>query len=139
MQVTVKQTWLLQDKDRLFNPFFALRMISNLSIVQQSSFEFDCREKLVIAPFGFDKTTWDPTSDNSLAQSYSADDMKGKTMCKVALQQTLDLKEGASKILVGFSANKTVSFLGYLLEALTYNMSCQQQSHYVSYLFHSLF
>ncbi|XP_011099436.1 probable starch synthase 4, chloroplastic/amyloplastic isoform X2 [Sesamum indicum] len=59
------------------------------------------KEKLVIAPRGFDKSTWDPSCDNILPQSYSADDMKGKSVCKVVLQRHLDLPEGASKILVG--------------------------------------
>ncbi|XP_057784357.1 probable starch synthase 4, chloroplastic/amyloplastic isoform X2 [Salvia miltiorrhiza] len=59
------------------------------------------KEKLVIAPSGFDKTTWDPSRDNFLPQCYSADDMKGKSMCKFALQRHLGLEEGASNILVG--------------------------------------
>ncbi|KAK4416389.1 putative starch synthase 4, chloroplastic/amyloplastic [Sesamum alatum] len=59
------------------------------------------KEKLVIAPHGYDKSTWDPSCDNILPQSYSADDMKGKSVCKVVLQRHLDLPEGASKILVG--------------------------------------
>ncbi|KAI3451863.1 hypothetical protein Pfo_008528 [Paulownia fortunei] len=59
------------------------------------------KEKLAIAPCGFDKSTWDPSCDNFLPQSYSADDMKGKSVCKVALQRHLGLHEGASKTLVG--------------------------------------
>lgn len=64
----------------------------------------DCREKLVISPSGFDKSTWDPSCDNLLPQSYSADDMKGKSMCKFALQRRLGLEEVASKILVSYSS-----------------------------------
>ncbi|KAL8044692.1 hypothetical protein ABFS82_08G063100 [Erythranthe guttata] len=59
------------------------------------------KEKLVISPCGIDKSTWDPSSDKFLPQSYSADDMKGKSLCKVALQHHLGLPEGAVKILVG--------------------------------------
>ncbi|KAK6125375.1 hypothetical protein DH2020_040879 [Rehmannia glutinosa] len=59
------------------------------------------KEKLVTAPCGFDKSTWDPSCDDFLPQSYSADDMKGKSICKVALQRHLGLHEAASKILVG--------------------------------------
>ncbi|KAL1537020.1 starch synthase [Salvia divinorum] len=59
------------------------------------------KEKLVIAPSGFDKTAWDPSHDNFLPQHYSADDMEGKLMCKFALQRYLGLEEGASNILVG--------------------------------------
>ncbi|KAL8472779.1 hypothetical protein ACS0TY_029847 [Phlomoides rotata] len=59
------------------------------------------KEKMVIAPSGFDKSTWDPSFDNFLPQSYNADDMTGKSVCKVALQRRLGLHEKASKILVG--------------------------------------
>ncbi|KAK7834288.1 putative starch synthase 4 [Quercus suber] len=59
------------------------------------------QDKLVIAPYGFDKSTWDPSKDNFLPKNYSAEDMKGKTVCKVALQQHLALSGSASSILVG--------------------------------------
>ncbi|XP_030974392.1 glycogen synthase isoform X4 [Quercus lobata] len=59
------------------------------------------QDKLVIAPYGFDKSTWDPSKDNFLPENYSAEDMKGKTVCKVALQQHLALSGSASSILVG--------------------------------------
>lgn len=62
----------------------------------------------MIAPLGFDKSTWDPSHDNLLPQSYSADDMKGKSVCKFALQRHLGLEEGASKTLVSFSPLKIV-------------------------------
>lgn len=58
---------------------------------------------MAIAPSGFDKLTWDPASDIFLPQNYSADDMTGKSVCKLALQRHLGLDEGASKILVSFS------------------------------------
>lgn len=57
----------------------------------------------MIAPSGFDKSTWDPSCDIFLPQKYSADDMKGKSVCKFALQRHLGLDEGASKILVSFN------------------------------------
>ncbi|GFQ00427.1 probable starch synthase 4 chloroplastic/amyloplastic, partial [Phtheirospermum japonicum] len=59
------------------------------------------KEKMVIAPCGFDKSTWDPSRDDIIPQTYNADDMNGKSVCKVALQRQLDLHEGASNILVG--------------------------------------
>ena len=62
------------------------------------------QDKLVIAPYGFDKSTWDPSKDNFLPKNYSAEDMKGKTVCKVALQQHLALSGSASSILVIFAA-----------------------------------
>jgi starch synthase len=61
-----------------------------------------CRDKLVIAPYGFDNSTWDPSKDNFLPENYRAEDMKGKAVCKVALQQHLALSDSASTILVSF-------------------------------------
>ena len=63
-------------------------------------FVLDCRDKLSIAPCGIDNSTWDPLEDKLLPQSYSADDMRGKAICKAALQQRLGLPEHASTILV---------------------------------------
>ncbi|XP_060193747.1 probable starch synthase 4, chloroplastic/amyloplastic isoform X3 [Lycium barbarum] len=63
--------------------------------------QFDCRDKLVVAPPGFDSSAWDPSVDKFLPQNYSADNMKGKSTCKVSLQQHLGLQEQASIILVG--------------------------------------
>ncbi|XP_073283342.1 probable starch synthase 4, chloroplastic/amyloplastic isoform X3 [Primulina huaijiensis] len=59
------------------------------------------KQKLVIAPIGFEKSTWDPSKDNFLPQSYNADNMQGKYVCKVTLQRRLDLPEATSEILVG--------------------------------------
>ncbi|KZV35636.1 starch synthase V precursor [Dorcoceras hygrometricum] len=59
------------------------------------------KQKLVIAPFGFEKSTWDPSRDSFLPQSYSVDNMQGKSVCKTTLQQHLDLSQGTSEILVG--------------------------------------
>ena len=76
--------------------FFLMLIISSIFLY--------CRDKLVIAPYGFDKSTWDPSKDNFLPKNYSAEDMKGKTVCKVALQQHLALSGSASSILVSFAA-----------------------------------
>lgn len=59
------------------------------------------KDKLVIAPYGFDNSTWDPSKDNFLPENYRAEDMKGKAVCKVALQQHLALSDSASTILIG--------------------------------------
>ncbi|CAA3016556.1 Hypothetical predicted protein [Olea europaea subsp. europaea] len=59
------------------------------------------KEKLLIAPRGFDKSIWDPSLDKFLPQNYSADNVNGKSVCKVSLQRHLDLPQQASKILVG--------------------------------------
>ncbi|XP_057983646.1 probable starch synthase 4, chloroplastic/amyloplastic [Malania oleifera] len=59
------------------------------------------KDKLLIAPNGFDDSTWDPSKDKFLPAIYTADDMKGKAICKVALQRHLGLPEHASTVLVG--------------------------------------
>ncbi|XP_009791048.1 probable starch synthase 4, chloroplastic/amyloplastic isoform X1 [Nicotiana sylvestris] len=58
------------------------------------------KDKLLVAP-GFDSSAWDPSADKFLPQNYSADNMKGKSVCKVSLQQHLGLQDQASIILVG--------------------------------------
>ncbi|XP_015963310.1 probable starch synthase 4, chloroplastic/amyloplastic isoform X1 [Arachis duranensis] len=57
-------------------------------------------DKLAIAPYGFDKSTWDPSSDSFLPENFNAENMNGKVVCKVRLQQQLGLSERASNILV---------------------------------------
>ncbi|XP_049357817.1 probable starch synthase 4, chloroplastic/amyloplastic [Solanum verrucosum] len=59
------------------------------------------KDKLVVAPPGFDSSAWDPSVNKFLPQNYSADNMKGKYVCKVSLQQHLGLQEKASIVLVG--------------------------------------
>ncbi|XP_024027043.1 probable starch synthase 4, chloroplastic/amyloplastic [Morus notabilis] len=59
------------------------------------------KDKLVVSPFGFDSSTWDPSKDDSLLENYSVDDMDGKTTCKVALQQYVGFSENSSNIVVG--------------------------------------
>nr|GMC68009.1 probable starch synthase 4, chloroplastic/amyloplastic isoform X2 [Ipomoea batatas] len=59
------------------------------------------KDKVFIAPFGFDKSTWDPSVDKFLPQNYSPDNMKGKSVCKVSLQKHLGLEVHVSVILVG--------------------------------------
>lgn len=64
------------------------------------------RDKLVISPFGYDDSTWDPSKDKFLPQSYSADDMRGKAVSKAALQQQLGLPGDISSILVSVSYSR---------------------------------
>lgn len=49
---------------------------------------------------GVDYTTWDPSSDATLAHRYSADDLTGKAACKAALQRTLGLAQSPRRPLV---------------------------------------
>ncbi|XP_027078865.1 probable starch synthase 4, chloroplastic/amyloplastic isoform X2 [Coffea eugenioides] len=57
------------------------------------------KDKLLIAPYGFDKSVWDPSVDKFLPESYSEEDMKGKSVCKISLQKHLGLTKNASMIL----------------------------------------
>ncbi|XP_023003519.1 probable starch synthase 4, chloroplastic/amyloplastic isoform X3 [Cucurbita maxima] len=59
------------------------------------------KDKLLVSPCGFESSSWDPEKDKILPENYSADDMKGKFVCKIALQQKLRLPENASIITVG--------------------------------------
>ncbi|KAJ0097486.1 hypothetical protein Patl1_28419 [Pistacia atlantica] len=59
------------------------------------------QNKLLVAPFGFDNSTWDPYYDKFLPENYCAENIQGKTACKVALQQQLGLFKHASTVLVG--------------------------------------
>ncbi|CAK7339678.1 unnamed protein product [Dovyalis caffra] len=47
------------------------------------------KDKLLVTPCGFDNSTWDPSKDKFLPKNYSADDLEGKLICKVSLQQHL--------------------------------------------------
>ncbi|XP_052725754.1 probable starch synthase 4, chloroplastic/amyloplastic isoform X2 [Vigna angularis] len=60
------------------------------------------RDKLVIAPYGLDRSTWDPSTDYLLPENFNAENFKGKVVCKVSLLQQLGLSEHSSSILVGF-------------------------------------
>ncbi|OWM66155.1 hypothetical protein CDL15_Pgr013372 [Punica granatum] len=59
------------------------------------------KEKLLVTPPGFDNSKWDPFTDRFLPKTYSADNMEGKVVCKVALQQQVTLPANASVALVG--------------------------------------
>ncbi|XP_027908570.1 probable starch synthase 4, chloroplastic/amyloplastic isoform X1 [Vigna unguiculata] len=60
------------------------------------------RDKLVIAPYGLDRSTWDPSIDYLLPENFNAENINGKAVCKVSLLQQLGLSEHSSSILVGF-------------------------------------
>ncbi|KAK9110928.1 hypothetical protein Scep_018447 [Stephania cephalantha] len=59
------------------------------------------KEKILVAPYGFDGSVWNPSTDKFLPANYSADDLRGKAICKVALQQRLGLSGQASAVVVG--------------------------------------
>jgi len=47
------------------------------------------RDKLLIAPYGFDCIKWNPSEDKFLPAKYSANNIEGKAVCKVALRHHL--------------------------------------------------
>ncbi|KAK6923211.1 Starch synthase, catalytic domain [Dillenia turbinata] len=81
-------------------------IIKNLSHGLESTLATH-KEKLLVAPFGFDDSIWDPSKDKFLPERYTAEDTTGKAACKVALQRRLGFVVQASTILVGciFSEN----------------------------------
>lgn len=56
------------------------------------------REKLAVAPYGFDVQQWDPSRDKYLPRTYSAYDMEGKKYCKEALIRRLSLSRRVSVV-----------------------------------------
>ncbi|KAJ6319544.1 hypothetical protein OIU78_015045 [Salix suchowensis] len=64
------------------------RIISSFSHRLEPTLDIH-KDKLLVSPCGFDNFTWDPSKDKFLPKNYSADDLKGKSICKVALQQQL--------------------------------------------------
>lgn len=76
------------------------RIINSLSHGLETTLNMH-KEKLLVAPYGFNSSSWDPEKDKSLPENYSADDMKGKAVCKIALQQKLGLVKNSSIITVG--------------------------------------
>ncbi|XP_050205429.1 probable starch synthase 4, chloroplastic/amyloplastic [Mercurialis annua] len=79
------------------------------------------QDKLVVTPYGFDKSTWDPSKDRFLPENYSEDDMKGKSVCKGALQQYVGLSKNTSAVLVGCIISELTDFDVNNLKAVVKN------------------
>lgn len=58
------------------------------------------REKLLVTPYGFDDTVWDPSKDKFLPAKYSAENINGKAVCKAALRKHLGFSGNVSTIVV---------------------------------------
>jgi starch synthase len=56
---------------------------------------------------GVDRTVWDPATDSSLAQRYSAREPAGKARCKAALQRELGLQVQVDEMLFGVVSRLT--------------------------------
>ncbi|KAA3457410.1 glycogen synthase [Gossypium australe] len=79
------------------------------------------KEKLLVAPYGFDNSTWDPSTDKFLPVNYSTENMRGKYACKVALQQQAGISTHASSILVGCIISEVSGFDLEKLKAVVRN------------------
>ncbi|TYG75526.1 hypothetical protein ES288_D03G038000v1 [Gossypium darwinii] len=79
------------------------------------------KEKLLVAPYGFDNSTWDPSTDKFLPVNYSTENMRGKYACKVALQQQAGISTHASSILVGCIISEESGFDLEKLKAVVRN------------------
>ena len=55
---------------------------------------------MVISPFGYNDSVWDPSRDKFLPRFYNADDTRGKSVAKVALQQQTNLPGDIASVLV---------------------------------------
>jgi glycogen synthase len=55
--------------------------------------DFGCRNKVISVPYSLDDTVWDPAKDKFLPATYSAEDLSGKAICKVALRRRVGLSE----------------------------------------------
>ncbi|KAM0057773.1 putative starch synthase, catalytic domain-containing protein [Helianthus debilis subsp. tardiflorus] len=60
------------------------------------------KDKLLIAPFGYDESPWDSSTDKFLPRGYTANDVRGKAISKAALQQQLGLPENIASVFVGY-------------------------------------
>nr|KJB18123.1 hypothetical protein B456_003G034900 [Gossypium raimondii] len=79
------------------------------------------KEKLLVAPYGFDNSTWDPSTDKFLPVNYSTENMRGKYACKVAVQQQAGISTHASSILVGCIISEESGFDLEKLKAVVRN------------------
>ncbi len=58
-----------------------------------------------MSPYGFETSAWDPSKDKHLPETFSAQDIRGKAVCKAVLQKRLGFPQHASTILVSISMN----------------------------------
>ncbi|KAH7669827.1 UDP-Glycosyltransferase/glycogen phosphorylase protein [Dioscorea alata] len=56
------------------------------------------KEKMLIAPYGYDNAVWDPSLDKFLPAKYSADNIEGKATCKDELRHHLGFQRPSSAV-----------------------------------------
>ncbi|KAH7669830.1 UDP-Glycosyltransferase/glycogen phosphorylase protein [Dioscorea alata] len=57
------------------------------------------KEKMLIAPYGYDNAVWDPSLDKFLPAKYSADNIEGKATCKDELRHHLGFQRPSSAVI----------------------------------------
>jgi len=79
------------------------------------------KNKVISVPYSLDDTVWDPAKDKFLPATYSAEDLSGKAICKVALRRRVGLSETqASAAIVGCACmDMSDAELNFLKLALT--------------------
>ncbi|KHN04886.1 Glycogen synthase [Glycine soja] len=88
------------------------------------------RDKLVIAPYGLDKSTWDPSTDYFLPENFNAENMNGKAFCKAALLQKLGLSEHSSTILMNFFLYTCLTLISFIsARSIPFDRSFINQDH----------
>ncbi|MEA2102759.1 MAG: glycogen synthase GlgA [Thermodesulfobacteriota bacterium] len=65
------------------------------------------RDRLTGITNGIDYKIWDPSSDSLIAQTYSADDQRGKQACKKDLLRRLDMDEDTDRPVFGMIGRMT--------------------------------
>lgn len=82
-------------------PFVKAKMTKENSHGLESTLTMH-KNKVISVPYGLDDTVWDPAKDKFLPATYSAEDLSGKAVCKVALRRCVGLSETqASTAIVG--------------------------------------
>ena len=78
---------------------------------------------------GVDYTEWNPATDRRLPANYSADDLRGKAVCKRELQRRMLLEENPDIPLVGvvsrFASQKGLDLLARAIEPIVNSMRVQ--------------
>ena len=78
---------------------------------------------------GVDLTDWNPETDKYIAQNYSVSDMRGKAVCKKALQERMGLEVSEKKPLFGVVSRlfdqKGLDLLVRIAQPLVDNMDIQ--------------
>ncbi|WP_295154888.1 glycogen synthase GlgA [uncultured Brachyspira sp.] len=78
---------------------------------------------------GIDEEIWSPEKDKLIPANFSADDMKGKKICKKELQKRFLLEEDDDVVLIGavgrFVDQKGYHFIASIIDSLINNMKVQ--------------